>query len=161
MKKFLFQLLAIPSLVLAAPATVDLHAHWDQRCASCHGHAAAFSRRFLHIENGHLVGSHHKNDLHVFLRNHYLNEELVLPITNMLQAQLASQPLFKDKCASCHGSASEFARASLLIKDGFLVGKSKGHKVADFLQSHGQLKPDEIPAMLDSLTRVRSEVSAP
>jgi hypothetical protein len=161
MKKIFLLLLTIPSLILAAPTTVDLHEHWDQRCESCHGHAAAFARRFLRIENGHLAGSHHNGDLNVFLHNHYLNQELIVPVTNMLQAQAVSQPLFKEKCANCHGTASEFARASLLIKDGVLIGKSKGRKVTDFLKSHCRLKPDEIQTIVDSLTRVRNEVSAP
>lgn len=163
MNKFHLLLLAItiPCLALAAPATVDLHEHWDQRCESCHGHAASFARRFLRIENEQLVGSHHNGDLNVFLRNHYLNDELVMPVSAMLKAQVANQPLFKDKCAGCHGTAAEFARASLLIKDGVLIGTAKGRKVDEILKSHGRLKPDEIQTMVDNLTRVRGEVSSP
>ncbi|WP_295752322.1 hypothetical protein [Undibacterium sp.] len=93
--------------------------------------------------------------------NGELNQELVLAIKDMPQAQALSQALFTDKCATCHGTGAGFARTSLSIKDGVLVGKSKGRKVADFLKSHGRLKPDEIQTMVDILTQAISEASAP
>ena len=159
MKNLYLLLIAATISPLALPATVDLHAHWDQRCQSCHGHAGAFARRFLRIENDQLVGAHHNSNLDAFLRNHYLNDELVAPVTAMLKAQVASRPLFNQKCAGCHGTAAEFARLSLLIKDGVLIRKSNGRKVVDDLASHGRLKPDEVQIVIDSLTRVRLEVS--
>ncbi|MCX7218827.1 MAG: hypothetical protein NTY70_07765 [Burkholderiales bacterium] len=96
-----------------------------------------------------------------YLHNDELNEELVLPVKDMLQAQAVNQALFTDKCATCHGTGAGFARTSLSIKDGVLVSKSKGRKVADFLKSHGRLKPDEIQTMVDSLTQAISQASAP
>lgn len=65
------------------------------------------------------------------------------------------------RCAQCHGKVSEFARQSLLINDGNLVGRTSGRKLADFLLTHGRVKPDEVQSLVSSLTRVRMEVSAP
>ncbi len=147
--------------VMAAPATVDLHDYWDQRCASCHGHAASFARHFLRIENDVLMGAHHQGNLAVFLRNHYLSDALVAPVSAMLKAQVLSQPLFNDKCASCHGKASAFARQSLRMQDGVLVTAADGRRVADYLATHGRLQAHEIPILVESLKRVRTEVASP
>ena len=77
----------------------------------------------------------------------------------MLLAQLTTPPLFSQKCSRCHGTAAEFARKSLTIEDGVLLGRSSARKVADYLGSHGGLAPAEVPIVVDSLTRVREEVS--
>lgn len=143
----------------AAPAHIDLHAYWDQRCQDCHGHSSEFARRSLQVEKGRLVGVHHRSDLPLFLRNHYLSDDLVAPVSAMLMAQLQTAPLFGAKCARCHDTAAEFARKSLTLTDGVLVGKSSGRSVADYLTSHGGLKPSEVPVVVDSLTRVQKEVS--
>lgn len=159
-KKCCLLLLTLALTALSAAADgVDLHHYWDQRCEGCHGHAGAFARRFLRIDNGRLVGAHHKNDLGLFLRNHYLTDALVGPISAMLMAQVASRPLFSEKCAGCHGNASEFARNALLIKDGVLVARANGHKVVDYLATHGKLNPNEVQIVVTNLTRVQMEVS--
>lgn len=167
MKNNCLYLLAAVILLLSsadralATEAVDLHAYWDQRCAQCHGHAASFSRNFLRIEGGELSGTHHQKNLDEFLRHHYLNDALVTPVTAMLKAQLLSQPLFSEKCASCHGKASAFARQSLRIQDGALMTAADGRKVADYLATHGRLQAHEIPILVESLKRVRTEVASP
>ena len=146
---------------LATPASsdIDLHEYWDQRCQDCHGHSSEFARRFLRVEKGRLVGVHHRDDLDVFLRNHYLTDSLVAPVSAMLAAQLTTPPLFGQKCSGCHGAAAEFARKSLAIAGGVLVSAPSGRKVADTLATHGGLGPRDVPRVVDSLTRVRNEVS--
>jgi hypothetical protein len=159
--------LAAPMLVLlalAAPspesrAQVDLHAHWDQRCKDCHGHAADFARRTLKLENGRLLGAHHRDNLDVFLRNHYLNDELVTPVMAMLAAQLSTPPLFREHCARCHGDASAFARQSLALREGVLIGLPSGRKVADTLTSHGGASAADVAVLVENLRRVREEVA--
>lgn len=157
----LIVLLVFASLSLAAPAEVDLHDYWDQRCSYCHGHSSEFSRRYLRVEKGRLLGVHHREDLDVFLRNHYLTKELVAPVRAMLMAQLTTKPLFGQKCAGCHGTAAAFARKSLGVVDGDLVGTASGIKVVDYLASHGRLESHDVPIMLDTLRRVRDEVTTP
>lgn len=153
------------AFVLLAPwvpsaAAVDLHAYWDDRCKVCHDDSGGFARRTLGVEDGHLVGAHHREDLPLFLRQHYLADDLVAPMTTMLLAQATTTPLFKAHCAACHGDAASLARKSLVMKNGALTGKTNGRPVADFLRSHGGLAADEIPAMTATLQRVLGEVEA-
>lgn len=161
MKKLgaLMFLLAFASLSLAGPAEVDLHDYWDQRCGYCHGHSSEFARRFLRVDQGRLQGVHHRGDLDLFLRHHYLTEPLVAPVRAMLMAQLTTKPLFGRKCGTCHGTAAAFARQSLRVVNGDLLGASSAIKVTDYLASHGKLEPQDLPIMVDTLLRVRREVS--
>jgi hypothetical protein len=163
MKKLgaLIILLVFASLSSSAPDEFDLHDYWDQRCSYCHGHSSEFARRFLRVDKGRLLGVHHRDDLDAFLRNHYLSEQLVAPVRAMLMAQLATTPLFGEKCASCHGTAAAFARKSLGVVNGVLVGTASGIKVVDYLALHGRLESQDVPIMLDTLRRVRDEVTSP
>ena len=163
MKKLgvLMVLLVFASLSSAAPAEVDLHDYWDQRCSYCHGHSSEFARRFLRVDQGRLRGVHRRDDLDVFLRNHYLTEQLVAPVRAMLMAQLTTKPLFGEKCAGCHGTAAAFARQSLGVVNGVLVGTASGIKVVDYLASHGRLESHDVPIIVDTLRRVRDEVTSP
>lgn len=149
------------TLLVATPpvASADLHAYWEQRCGACHGHSADFARRWLTVEQGRLKGHHHRDKLAQFLGNHYVADDLVEPVMQMLAAQAVQAPTFKERCASCHGSASTFARQSLEWRDGVLHGTKSGKAVGDYLASHGGLTAAEIPAMVDALTRVRREVA--
>ena len=151
---------------LAWPAShsgTDLHAYWDARCRTCHGESGPFARSTLRVdENGRLLGRHHGTDLERFLRQHYLAEDLVQPVSAMLAAQVVTPPLYRQQCAACHGAASEFARRSLALReDGTLVGKKSGLAVNDYLRSHGGLEPAQVPEMVKTLTRVLGEVGAP
>lgn len=146
----------------AGPALAfDLHAHWDDRCSGCHGHAAAFARSTLQVQGGRLAGRHHRDDLATFLRSHYLNDELVAPMSAMLLAQLSTPPLFSQKCGGCHGTAAEFVRGSLDLRGDQLVGRRNGLPLADFLRRHGGVAPAEAARLVESLRRVRQETSGP
>ncbi|MDP1532755.1 MAG: hypothetical protein Q8N44_11775 [Rubrivivax sp.] len=158
--KLLF--LLCTGLAWAAPAPaagIDLHAYWDQRCFQCHGHAGEFARRSLRVDAGQLQGSHHRKDLERFLRQHYLNDALVAPVSAMLAAQVTTAPLYSQKCASCHGTAAEFTRASLTLRGGVLVGLPSGRRLSDTLAHHGKLTPAEQALVVDTLARVLGEVS--
>jgi hypothetical protein len=158
----LMVLLVFASLSSSAAAEVDLHDYWDQRCSYCHRHSSEFARRFLRVDKGPLLGVHHRDDLDAFLRNHYLSEQLVPPVRATLMAQLTTAPLFGEKCAACHGTAAAFARSSGLgVVNGVLVGTASARKVVDYLASHGRLEPLEVPIMVDTLRRVRDEVTSP
>ena len=145
-------------MVPAAAAGRDLHDYWDGRCKDCHGDAGAFARSTLSVEQGRLVGLHHGANLEQFLHNHYLADELVAPVMRMLQAQATTSPVFKEKCSQCHGSAAAFARRSLVMKDGQLIGQASRRPVKDYLKNHGALAPEQVPAMAATLERVYTEV---
>lgn len=139
-------------------AAVDLHEYWDRNCASCHGHAAAFARRFLTVKDGNLQGRHHVDDLDVFLRNHYLARDLIGPVTAMLAAQVMAEPRFRNECGRCHENAVTLARQSLSLRDGVLVNRASGLPTAEFLSHHARIKPADVPVFVDVLTRVTNEV---
>jgi hypothetical protein len=151
-------LIGSPALVGAADR--DLHAYWDGRCKDCHGDAGAFARRTLRVESGRLIGTHHGANLEQFLHNHYLADELVAPVMQMLQAQASSSPVFKEKCGDCHGSASDFARKALAMKNGTLIGRASQRPVQDYLSRHGGLAPEQVTPMVKTLERVLGEVAA-
>lgn len=142
----------------AWPAGVDLHAYWDSRCASCHGDAGDFARRTLRVEGGQLLGRHQGARLERFLRQHYAADALVPRLMAMLEAQVESEPLFREQCRRCHGPASAFARQSLLWRDGMLIGREGGRPVQQTLRRHGGLDADAAARMLRTLVRVLDEV---
>lgn len=154
-------LLTLSMVASARAEPLDLHAQWDQRCSDCHGHAGEFARRWLTLEQGRLSGRHHRDDLQQFLLNHYLADDLVEPVMQMLAAQVVQAPAFKDRCARCHGTAAEFARRSLDWRSGGLYGRSSGRLVSEQLKNHGGLTTAEIAAMVETLERVHREVSSP
>lgn len=157
-------LMALPAMAIAAGASAalpDLHAYWDDRCASCHGDAGPFARQTLRVDQGRLVGRHHVDDLDEFLRHHMPASGLQAPVVAMLTAQVSTPPTFKAECGACHGTAADFARRSLVQRQGVLTGQDTGRPVADYLRRHGGLAPQEIAPMVQSLERVHREVGAP
>lgn len=155
---------AILHVVLAgttamSAAALDLHQFWDLRCNECHGHAGDFARRHLKVEQGKLVGRHRSGEeLKSFLGRHEMGGSNADGIYKMLLAQAQTKPIYQQKCAGCHQTAAEFARASLVRKDGVLVGRTNGLAVAEFLKRHGKLTAEEIPVVMRSLERVLDEV---
>jgi hypothetical protein len=153
-------LLSIAPSAVGAQDGRDLHDYWDGRCRECHGDAGDFARRTLAVERGRLVGKHHRDDLEGFLTNHYLTDELVAPVMQMLTAQVTTRPLFKQHCAGCHGAATEFARESLVLRGGMAAGRKGGRAVVEYLRTHGGLAPADIPVMGATLERVLRETGA-
>ena len=145
--------------VASAASALDLHQFWDQRCHECHGHAGDFTRRHFKAEHGVLVGPHHRGEaLKSFMGRHEMGPQQVDGIYAMLLAQAATQPVYQQKCAGCHQTAAELARASLARRDGVVVMRGSSRPLSELLQRHGKLSPEEIPVVLDSLTRVLGEV---
>lgn len=153
-------LLTLGLLSVGTATARDLHAYWDDRCAGCHGHAADFSRQFLTVENGALKGRHHRNDLALFLANHYIDDALIEPVMAMLAAQKQAMPRFKAQCQRCHATAADLARESLAVRDGELVSRTTGQPMRDYLKGHGRIKAADQPAYLDFLARITREVGA-
>lgn len=50
-------------------------------------------------------------------------------------------------------SAKVLARRKLVIRDGRLIGRYSDQIVSQFLMNHGRLNADEIPTMVEVLTR--------
>jgi hypothetical protein len=153
--------LAVAALTLtrSMPATgIDLHWFWDQRCHECHGHAGEFARSQLNVEQGKLVGRHHTQDLRLFLGQHQNGGAYAGEMYDMLLAQAETPPVYQEKCARCHGSAAQFARSSLVVIDGVVSGRESQRPLIDILQTHGKLTSEEVPVVMETLTRVLNEV---
>lgn len=153
--------LVVCGFTAASAAAVDLHEFWDLRCHECHGHAGDFARRHLKVEQGQLVGRHRSGEqLKSFLGRHEMGPDSADGVYRMLLVQAQTKPVYQQKCAGCHQTAAEFARASLSRKDGVLVGRANGLPVAEFLKGNGKLIQEEIPLVASSLARVLDEVQA-
>ena len=145
--------------VASAASALDLHQFWDQRCHECHGHAGDFARRHFKVEKGELVGPHRRSeDLKTFMGRHEMGPQEVDGVYAMLLAQATTQPVYQQKCAGCHQTAAELARASVARRDGVVVVRGSGQSLSDLLQRHGKLSREEIPVVLESLVRVLGEV---
>jgi hypothetical protein len=140
---------------------VDLHHFWDQRCGGCHGHAGEFARRYLKVESGKLIGRHHTDNLRLFLGQHEMSGAIADEVYAMLVAQASTPPVYQEKCRSCHQNAAEFARSSLVVSGGTVVGQNSGRPLADFLPNHAHLNSEELSVVIENLTRVYREVHGP
>ena len=148
-------LLALGLLLVGMPresAALDPIAFWENRCAECHGPAGPFARTHLHMEDGKLAGRHNR-DLQRFLALHETGAAQSEATYAMLLAQINTAPAYEQKCAGCHESASEFAKASLERRDGLVFGRKRAQPLSEILKRHGKLTPDEIPVVVDTLTR--------
>jgi hypothetical protein len=151
----------LSSTCLGATEQVDLHALWDDRCAECHGHSADFARRFLHISDGRLQGRHHVDNLQLFISRHYSTPPQAAAIYTMLQAQVATPPLFREHCSRCHDSAASLVRSTAILRDGVLFSRRSGQPMQQFLSSHRNLGEEEIDFYHRLLTRVATETGEP
>ncbi len=143
------------------PTGPDLHKFWDKNCSECHGHSADFSRKFLEIVDGKLQGPMHKDSFKTFLNNHYIRRNQQQAIYDMLLAENLIEPRYKNECSSCHKRAAEFVRESLVLREGELYSKKLDSPVSEFLQSHRDLKTEDIEFYMTLLTRVAHEVYRP
>ena len=138
--------------------TPDLHKLWDNKCSTCHGHSAEFSREFLKVVDGQLKGRLFENNLRLFLHNHYLAGKEVDSIYAMLLAQINTVPRFKQECSGCHQSAANFVRKALILKDTVLYSNKLEIPVNNFLITHRGLNDEDIGFFVKQLTRVANEV---
>ena len=146
---------AIASIIGLSPSpstALDLTLFWDNRCAECHGPAGAFARTHLHIEDGKLAGRHNR-DLKRFLSLHETGAAESDGIYGLLLAQFQSATVYEQKYAGCHDGAAEFAKISLEKRDSFVLGRKRALPLSRILKRHGKLAPDEIPAVVEMLTR--------
>jgi len=140
---------------------IDLHWLWDNQCAECHGHSGEFARKFLKVANGQLQGSHHVQDLRLFMRNHYTQNTEVDAVYEMLLAQARAKPRFKQECGNCHGSAAAFVRQSVILQDKVLLSRESRQPIQKFLQQHRRLETDDVVFFTSLLNRIAHEVYRP
>jgi hypothetical protein len=144
-------------LPMMASSSTDLHSLWDDRCASCHGHSGEFTRQFLSVSNSQLKGTHHVDDLRLFLHNHYLSGQLVDEMVSMLLAQASHSARFEKECSGCHQNAASFVRENLTMQGNELTIRTTGRSVKNYLENHRKLTDADIDFFTRLLTRVAKE----
>jgi len=145
-------------LIQSGASAREIRAEWDNRCEECHGEADEFARKFLWAVDGQLQGQHHIDNLRLFLRNHYLPKHKIDAFYDMLLAQANNPARFESECSSCHSSAEEFVRRSIVIKASELTGLESGIPVHEFLQTHRDLQPNDVEFYTRLLTRVQNDI---
>ena len=113
LKAAIFFITTIFALPTGNAGGIDLHRLWENHCGDCHGHAGPFARKYLTVSEGVLQGRHHVDDLRQFMQNHYVVENEVDAVFNMLLAQAATPPRFMEECSNCHDTAADFVRDTL------------------------------------------------
>lgn len=133
----------------------DLHDLFETRCAGCHGHSGDFARATLSVSGGRVVGSRGQ-DLGAFLLRHRggVSETDAARLLDMFRAQIESGGLFQDRCLTCHGSARDFARIKLILRNGVLFGRYSGREVAPFLVGHARMDAAEAERMTQALRAI-------
>jgi len=129
-------------------------ASWDNRCEECHGDYAEFSGKYLWVFDGQLQGRHHIDDLHLFLQNHYIPAHQVDAISKMLAAKANSPLRFASECGECHGEAEEFVAKSIWVRGEEITAMGVGMEAKEFLQTHQNLKPEDVEFYLKLFVRI-------
>lgn len=148
---FLLAALVFSSLVSGAR---DGPAIWDSRCEECHGDPAPFATKYLWNLGGQLQGQHHTDDMHLFMRNHYIPDHEIEAIQNMLLAQANSPQRYVDECSECHGEIDAFVEASFWVGKNSISSSNTGLDVGEFLQTHRELTDEDITFYLKLFYRV-------
>ncbi len=154
-------LLVIGFAAWPGAAGTDLHHLWDDRCAECHGHSGNFTRKFLRVDEGRLLGRHHGEGLQEFMRHHYLRADAVDAVYQMLLAQALTAPRFKQECSRCHDSAASLLRDTAVLHEDGSLGLLSGQSMRQFLQGHRGLQPEDVEFYVKLLTRVAIELGQP
>ncbi|MCB1714370.1 MAG: hypothetical protein KDK04_07535 [Candidatus Competibacteraceae bacterium] len=157
----LFALVMMLCLLPLTAQAVDLHRLWEDRCGDCHGHAGEFAHQFLSVSDGKLRGSRVERDLHGFLQQHYLQNNEVNAVYDMLLAQASTTAQFKTQCAGCHASAVQLVHKSLVRTGEQLYIRGSQQSLADFMQHHRHLDAEQISFFVALLERVERELNQP
>lgn len=144
---------------LMAPAepahSADFHAIFEARCLRCHGHAGAFARERLRLDNGE-VARRDGTPLAPFLTRHAggLDPDEIALFLKVFARQIASGGFYQERCEICHDRARELARLRLIVREGRLTGRYSGHDMASFLPGHALMSEAEAGRMIEALTAI-------
>lgn len=153
---WLIALLVAIALDPAFAQSRDPHGIYEERCARCHeSHARDFAEDHLRLQDGLVVGRKTKRDLQGFLAGGHgaLKALEIALLVDHLSGILQRDAVFRAKCRICHRRSLDLARLSLIVTEGRLSGRYSGRDIAEFLTYHGRLTPQEVPVLVDILTR--------
>lgn len=129
-------------------------ASWDDRCEQCHGEPDEFARKYLWNVDGQLQGHHHIEDLHLFMKHHYIPAHEIKAVKSMLLSHANSPRRFDNECGECHGTVDSFVEQSIWVRGESMTAMNAGLEVSEFLPTHRDLGKDDIAFYLKLFTRV-------
>ncbi|MBG6211220.1 cytochrome c2 [Labrenzia sp. EL_126] len=135
---------------------IDPHALYERACSGCHAaHAGEFVFEVLENRENDLVSRMSHRPVSAVLETGHggLSAAEVDVLADLFSDISRSGRLFFRKCRICHVSAKVLARRKLVIRDGRLIGRYSDQIVSQYLMNHGRLNADEIPTMVEVLTR--------
>jgi cytochrome c5 len=135
---------------------IDPHQLYERHCGGCHAaHARDFVRKSLERRGGDIVGRNSGVALGTFMaRGHgrldaFQAREMVAHLTAIFDGGW----LFQERCRICHDRAVLFARRSLVLRDGRVVGRYTGRDIRSFLDNHGRIDAGEAETIMVMLKR--------
>ena len=127
---------------------------WDNLCEECHGDYAEFAGKYMWVVDDRLEGQHHKADLPLFFKNHYIPDHEISAMSQML-ANHANSPLrFDNECGSCHGELAVFMEKSIWVRGESMTAMGVGMEVDAYLKTHQELDEQDVEFYLKLFTRM-------
>ena len=127
---------------------------WDNLCEECHGDYAEFAGKYMWVVDDRLEGQHHKADLPLFFKNHYIPDHEISAMSQML-ANHANSPLrFDNECGSCHGELDVFMEKSIWVRGESMTAMGVGMEVDAYLKTHQELSEQDVEFYLKLFTRM-------
>lgn len=139
----------------------DAQKLWDRSCFTCHGDSGDIARNFLTVVDGKLQGPMHQETFRIFLTNHYLSEIKADAIYSMLLTQATTKTRFEQECGNCHQKETDFVRKKLALHNGVLYSRKLKTPVYGFLETHRDLKKNEVKFFMKKLTLTGYEIYIP
>lgn len=110
----------------------------------------------LQIEHAILAGGPQARLIR-FLDRHQVDNSTLPDMPGLLLAQAQAELIFQEKCSNCHGTVESFARKSLTVREGGVIGVKTKVPIATFLKRHRSLTAEEAQTAIENLIRVLSE----
>ena len=134
---------------------------WDKTCFTCHGDSDHIARNFLTVVDGKLQGPIHKETFITFLGNHYLSKTKADAVYAMLLSQATSKSRFEQECSSCHQNKAELVYKNLVLNNGILYSRKTGKPTYGFMETHEELKKEDVRFFMKELTLTGYEIYVP
>ena len=139
----------------------DVYDSWDSRCEECHSEAAEFSQKYLWVVDDRLQGRHHIEDMHLFMKNHYVPKHELETMTAMLKEHANKMARYEAECGECHKGAEDFVRESISTWGDGPTGVETGKPIAEYLVTHQDLGEEDAAFFVRLIERVLDQIKKP
>ena len=129
-------------------------AAWDNLCEQCHGDVDEFAAKYLWYIDDRLEGRHHVDDLHLFLRSHYLPGHEQDGLRDLLSSLANTEARYAERCGECHGPVRDFVDKSIWVRKKGMSALGAGVEVEEFLATHRDIPAEDIDYYLRLFARM-------